>query len=326
MIRDILRRALVAGAVLAACGGAFAQAPQFPSRPITVISPYPAGGGTDLVARLLQNRLGQLLGQTVVVDAKPGASGTIGTEMVARANPDGHTVLVNNTTMAINQALGASQRLDIQRDLVPIASVVSVPVALAVSTELPIKNIKELVAYAKENRGKVAWSSCGNGSPQHLVGLRFSDALKLSTIHVPYKGCAPAITDGVSGVVPVLFTTVQNAAPQVKAGKLRLLAVGGQERFPTAPDVPTFAEALGLEDFDAEVWFAFFAPKGTPPEVVSKWEKSIVTALADKEIQKAITDRQMSPRVLSSKELAQRVKSNLAQFSQMKKDFNLKLE
>ncbi|MBL0421506.1 tripartite tricarboxylate transporter substrate binding protein [Ramlibacter sp. AW1] len=326
MIRNLLCRALFAGAVLASVGAAFAQPAKYPSRPVTVINPYPAGGGSDLVARVLQNRLAQLLGEPVVVDSKPGASGGIGSEMVARANPDGHTLLVNNSTLVINEALGGPQRFEVQRDLVPIAGVASVPVALAVNSQLPFKSLQDLVAHARENQGKVAWSSCGNGSPQHLIGLRFAQALKLSMIHVPYKGCAPAIMDGVSNAVPVLFTTVQNADAQVKAGKLRLLAVGGQERFPGAPDVPTFGEALGLKDFDAEVWFAFFAPKGTPPAIVSQLERHIATALGDKDIQKAYIDRQMSPQLLRSQQLAQRVASNLEQFRQMKAQFDLKLE
>ncbi|MDB5914909.1 MAG: tripartite tricarboxylate transporter substrate binding protein, partial [Ramlibacter sp.] len=255
-----IRGAVVAGTMLAACAGALAQGAKFPSKPITVINPYQPGGGTDTIVRLLQTKLAQSLGQPIVVESKPGATGTVGSEFVARAAPDGHTLLVNNITLTINEALGGAPRLDIQRDLVPIATVASSPVAVAVTTQLPIKTLKELVAYARQNEGKVGWSSCGNGSPQHLVGLRFAQTMKVAMIHVPYKGCSGAIVDGVSGVVPVLFTTTQNADAQVKAGKLRLLAVGGNERLSFQPDVPTFSEALGLKDFDAEVWFAFFAP------------------------------------------------------------------
>jgi tripartite-type tricarboxylate transporter receptor subunit TctC len=326
MNSKFLRGAVVVGALVASCGGALAQGAKYPSKPVTVINPYQPGGGTDTIVRLLQTKLAQSLGQPIVVDSKPGATGTLGSEFVARSAPDGHTLLVNNITLTINEALGGAPRLDIQRDLVPIATVASSPVAVAVSTQLPVKTLKELVAYARQNDGKVAWSSCGNGSPQHLVGLRFTQAMKLSMIHAPYKGCSGAVVDGVSGVVPVLFTTTQNADAQVKAGKLRLLAVGGQERLSFQPDVPTFAEALGLKDFDAEVWFAFFAPKGTPPAIVSQLEDSIVAAMADKEIQKAFTDRQMSPRVQKSQQLAAQIKANLAQFKQMKTEFDLKIE
>jgi tripartite-type tricarboxylate transporter receptor subunit TctC len=326
MNNRILRGVAVAGALVAACGAVLAQGAKYPSRPITVINPYQPGGGTDTIVRLMQNKLVQSLGQPIVVDSKPGATGTVGSEFVARSTPDGHTLLVNNITLTINEALGGAPRLDVQRDLVPIATVASSPVAVAITTQLPVKTLKELVAYAKQNEGKVAWSSCGNGSPQHLVGLRFTQALKLSMIHVPYKGCAGAIVDGVSGTVPVLFTTTQNADAQVKAGKLRLLAVGGQERLSFQPDVPTFAEALGLKDFDAEVWFAWFAPKGTPPAIVAQLEEALVATMADKEIQKAFTDRQMSPRVQNSRQLAAQIKSNLAQFKQMKADFDLKIE
>lgn len=327
MFRKFFRNAALAGAVLTAAAAALAQqAGKFPSRPITVVSPYPAGGGSDLVARILQNKLSQQLGQPIVVDAKPGASGTIGSEMVTKAAPDGHTLLINNTTLAINEALGGHQRFQLERDLVPVASVASVPLALAVSTQLPFQTLQDLVKHAKDNPGKLAWSSCGNGSPQHLVGLRFAHALKLSTIHVPYKGCAPAIADGIGGTVPVLMTTVQNAGTQVKAGKLRLLAVGGQERSSAAPDVPTFSEALGLKDFDAEVWFAFFAPKGTPAPIVSQLEESIASAMADKEIQKSFTDKLMAPQFLRSEQLAARVNGNVAQFRQMAKQFDLKLQ
>jgi tripartite-type tricarboxylate transporter receptor subunit TctC len=325
MNRNYLRTAVLA-ATLAVCGAALAQGAKFPSKPITVINPYQPGGGTDTIVRIMQNKLVQSLGQPIVVESKPGATGTLGSEYVARSAPDGHTLLVNNITLAVNEALGGAPRLDIQRDLVPIASVASSPVAVAVTTQLPIKTLKELVAYARQNEGKVAWSSCGTGSPQHLVGLRFAQVMKVAMIHAPYKGCAGAIVDGVSGVVPVLFTTPQNADAQVKAGKLRLLAVGGQERLSFQPDVPTFAEALGLKEFDAEVWFAFFAPKGTPPAIVSQLEENILAAMADKEIQKAFTDRQMSPRVLKSQQLAVQIKANLAQFKQMKSDFDIKLD
>jgi tripartite-type tricarboxylate transporter receptor subunit TctC len=324
--KNFLRRACILGALLAACGGALAQPARFPSKPITVINPYQAGGGSDTIVRLLQNKLAQSLGQPIVVDSKPGATGTLGSEFVARAAPDGHTLLINNITIVINEALGGAPRLDIQRDLVPIATVASSPVAVAVSAQLPVKTLKELVAYARQHEGKVGWSSCGSGSPQHLVGLRFTQALKLSMIHIPYKGCAGAIVDGVSGVVPVLFTTTQNADTQVKAGKLRILAVGGDERLTFQPDVPTFAEALGIKDFDAEVWFAFFAPRGTPPAVVAQLEGALVSAMADKEIQKAFTDRQFAPLVQKSPQLAAQIKSNLAQFKQMKSDFDIKLD
>jgi tripartite-type tricarboxylate transporter receptor subunit TctC len=326
MVGKILRSAAVVATLAAACGAVFAQGAKFPSRPITVINPYQPGGGTDTIVRLMQNKLVASLGQPIVVESKPGATGTVGSEFVARSAPDGHTLLVNNITLTINEALGGAPRLDIQRDLVPIATVASSPVAIAVSALLPVKTLRELVAYAKQNDGKVGWSSCGTGSPQHLVGLRFTQALKLSMIHVPYKGCAGAIVDGVSAVVPVLFTTTQNADAQVKAGKLRLLAVGGHERLSFQPDVPTIEEALGLKDFDAEVWFAWFAPKGTPPAVVAQLEEALLAAMADKEIQKAFTDRQMSPRVQKSQQLAAQIKSNLAQFKQMKADFDLKIE
>jgi tripartite-type tricarboxylate transporter receptor subunit TctC len=319
-----IRLLLLAAASLAAAA-AHAQA-AFPSRAITVVSPYPPGGGSDTVMRVLQPKLAQLLGRPIVIDNKAGASGNIGTEFVVRAAPDGHTLLVNNSTLTINASLGARQPYDVQKDLRPIAAMVSTPVAVGVSAELPVRTLPELVEYARKQDGKLAWSSCGNGTPQHLAGLRFTQATRVTMTHVPYKGCGAAIADALGGAVPVLFNTVPNLETQAQAGRIRLLAVGAQQRLPFRPELPTIAESAGIRGFDAEVWFGLFAPAATPPEVVRKLEQAVLAAMADPEVQKTFADRSIAVRPLTGAQLQAQVQQDLGVWKKTVADFGLRLE
>jgi tripartite-type tricarboxylate transporter receptor subunit TctC len=206
----------------AALAGASAFAQGFPNKPITIISAYPPGGGGDVIARVIAPKLSQRLGQPVVIDNKPGASGNIATDFVARSQPDGATLLINNSTLILNAALGMPQNFKVQSDLKYIAAVASTPIAIAVHPSLPVKNIEELVAYARTKPG-LSYSSCGNGSPQHFAGAHFAKIAKVDMVHVAYKGCAPAVMDGIAGTVPVMFNTVPNLEAQAKAGKVRYI-------------------------------------------------------------------------------------------------------
>lgn len=305
--------------------GASAQT-SFPGKPITIISPYPSGGGADTVVRLLQQKLVLLLGQPVIIDSKTGASGNIGTDYVVRAPADGYTLLVNNSTLTINASLGLRQPFNIEKDLQPIAGLASTPVAIAVHPDVPARTLAELIEYARKQDGKLAWSSCGNGTPQHLTGLRLAQAARINMTHVPYKGCSAAITDGIAGTVQVLFNTVPNLDAHVKAGRLRFLAVGSQERLSFQPELPTIAESSGIKGFEGDVWFGVFAPAAVPPEVVRKLEQAFLAAAADKEVQKAFADRQIAMRPMTKAQLQALVASDLATWKKLAADFSIKLD
>ncbi|MDM0066968.1 tripartite tricarboxylate transporter substrate binding protein [Variovorax sp. J31P207] len=308
-----------------AAGTAVAEAP-FPSKPITIVAAFPPGGGADVIARLIAPKLSQRLGQTVIVDNRAGASGNIATEYVARAKPDGYTLLMNNNTLTINTALGMRQSFNTQKDLKFIAAMASTPIAIAVHPSLPVKTVDELVAYARQQGGKLTFSSCGNGTAQHFTGARFSQVAKVDMIHVPYKGCSPAIIDGIGGQVPVLFNTVPNLDPQVQAGKLRYIAVAAQQRLPFKPDLPTVAESKGFPGFDAEVWFGLIGPAAMPPEVAKRLEAEVLAVMQDKELQKAFADRLVSTRILDSAQFEKQIAQDLATWKRLSEELKVKLD
>lgn len=314
------------GVACAALGAGAAVADTFPSKPITLISAYPPGGGGDFIARSIAPRLSQRLGQPVVVDNKPGASGNLATEHVARAKPDGYTLLVNNSTLALNTALGMRQSFDTLKDLKYLAAVASTPVVIAVNPSVPAKTLDEFVAYAKQQGNKLSYASCGNGSPQHFAGARFAQVIKSDMVHVSYKGCAPAIIDGVGGTVPVIFNTVPNIDSQVQAGKLRYIAVGARERLPFKPDLPTLAESKAFAGFEAEVWFGFIGPAGLPPEIAKKLEQELLAVMQDKGVQKEFADRQISTFVLDSAQFEKQVANDVTSLKQLAADLKVKLD
>ena len=320
------RAAALLLAAVASCGPAIAQPAAFPQRPITIVAAFPPGGGADSVARLMSPKLSKLLGQAVVVDNKPGASGNIASEYVVHASPDGHTLLLNNNTLSINASLGFKQSFNVQRDLKPIAAVASTPIVIAVNSSLPVHNVAELVAYAKGLNGKANYSSCGNGTAQHFTGVRFTSATKVEMAHIPYRGCAPAIVDGLSGLVPVLFNTVPNLDAHVQAGKLRYIAVASTKRLPFRPDLPTIAETPGLNGFEAEVWFGLFAPASTPKEVAQRLERDVIAAMADKELQQGFADRLISTRVLNAEQFQKQIAADLVDWKRLADQFNVKVD
>ncbi len=307
---------------IAVSASALAQA--FPSKPITIISAYPPGGGGDVIARLMAPRLSQRLGQSVIIDNKPGASGNIATDFVARAPADGYTILINNATVVLNAALGMPQSFKVQQDLKYLAAVASTPVAIAVHPSVPAKNVEELVAWMRQN--KASYASCGNGSPQHLAGARFAQLAKLDVVHVAYKGCAPAVMDGIAGTVPILFNTVPNLEAQVKAGKLRYIAVAAQQRMPFKPDLPTVAETKGFAGFEAEVWFGFIGPAKLPPAVARRIEQELLAVTRDKDVQTEFADRYFSLKVLDSAQFEKQVSSDLVAWKRMAEELKIKLD
>jgi tripartite-type tricarboxylate transporter receptor subunit TctC len=259
-------------------GSTAASAQGYPSKPLRIVVPFPPGAGTDMLARTIAAKLSDSMGQPVVVDNKPGAGATIGTDVVAKAAPDGYTLLLSTTSHAINPSVFSKLPYDTLRDFVTVTQVATVPTVLVVHPSVPANNIKELVAYAKANPGKLNMGSASSGTVFHLAGEYLKSMAGIDMVHVPFKGGGPAMTALLGGQVNVLFETTLTVQPQVKAGKLRALAVGSAKRAASMPEVPTVAES-GFPGFSAENWYGVYAPAGTPREIVMKLNTEIVKAL-----------------------------------------------
>lgn len=267
-------------AVLAlACAPAVALAQAYPSKPVRLVVPYSPGGGADNAARILATRLSATLGQTVVIDNRPGGSGMIGAQAVAQAEPDGYTVLYDASAFAVNPAL-RKMAFDPARDLVPVSLAVTVPNIFVVPANAPYKTVQEFVDYARKNPGKLTYASYGAGSAAHLIGELLKARAGIDLLHVPYKGGAPALTDLMGGQVDSYFSNAASGMSYVKSGKLRALAVTSARRMAAMPDVPTLAES-GFKDFEVLEWNGFFVPKGTPDEVVVRLAREVQAALKD---------------------------------------------
>ena len=280
------RRTLIraAGASLVTAPAlAFAQA--WPTKPIRLVIPFPAGGATDIVGRLLAQKLGPALGQQVVVDNKPGAGGTLGADIVAKAAPDGHTILLaTSSTHSIGPALNPKLPYDAFRDFTPVAHVASAPSVLVVGRDFPAQTTQELVALLKKNPGKYNFGSSGIGTYPHLAAEMFKwRAGGLFVVHIPYRGTGLVITDLVAGQIAFLMDSIVSAQPHIRDGKVRPLAVSGAQRSPSLPNVPTFAEA-GVPNMELANWFGFFAPPGTPADIVQRLNRELNGVVRSAEI------------------------------------------
>jgi len=280
-----MRRFLSVLAVwMAAALGAHAQTPSWPTHPVRVVVPFPASGATDLVARVVTQRVGQELGQQFVVDNKPGAGGTIGAAEAAKAAPDGYTLLLTtSSTHAISPHLLPKLAYDPRKDFTPVAHVADAPSVLLVTNSLPVKTVGELIAYAKANPGKLNYATSGNGTIVHLNTAAFAAQAGIDMAHVPYKGTALAIPDLVTGQVHVLFDSLPTGMPHVKSGRLRALAVTSAKRSALAPDLPTLAES-GLPGFSSVTWFGVYLPAGAPPALVDRVHKAFTKAVQSPEV------------------------------------------
>ena len=255
----------------------------YPNKPIRLLVPFPAGGATDIFARVLSQKLGEKIGHTVVVENRPGAGGTIGSDLVAKAAPDGYTLLLaTSSTHSIGPALSNKIPYDAQRDFTPVLHVGNAPSILLVPNSTPAKNLKDWLVYAKQNPGKLNYGSSGNGTIVHLTAELFKDQLGLFIVHIPYRGTALAIPDLVSGKLDLMFDSLPTGLPHAREGRLRALAVTSAKRTPMAPDLPAVAEFL--PGFESNTWFGLYGPKGLAPELVAKIESAMNRTLADADV------------------------------------------
>jgi tripartite-type tricarboxylate transporter receptor subunit TctC len=313
---------IVAGLALA--GPAKAQ--DYPSKPIRLVVPFAAGGATDVLARLVGERLTASLGQQVVVDNRPGAGGNIGSDIVARAEPDGYTILMGAVgTHAINPSLYPKMPYDPVKDFAPVTLVASVPNVLVVNPEVPAKSVQELIDLAKAKPGELNFASSGNGTSIHVSGELFKAMTGTDIVHVPYKGSGPAVTDLLGGQVQMMFDNMPSSLPHVKAGKLRALGVTSAKRSPALPEVPTIAEA-GVPGYDATSWFGILAPAGTPEPVVTRLQGAIVQALGEPEMRQRMADLGAEPVGDTPAEFGQFITAELAKWAKVVNDAGVKLE
>jgi tripartite-type tricarboxylate transporter receptor subunit TctC len=291
--------ALLAFFPLAVAG---ALADTYPSRTVRVIVPYPPGGTTDIMARLVANYLSEKMGQTFVVEDKPGGGTNLGTQEVINAAPDGYTLLIPSPASAINATLYKQMPFDYLRDTVQIAGIARVPNVMEVNPEVPAKTVQEFIDYARKNPGKINMASSGNGSSIHLSGELFKAMTGIDMLHVPYKGSASALVDLVAGQVQVMFDNLPSSIGHIKAGKLRPLAVTTAKRWETLPDIPTVAETV--PGYEASAIFGLGVPAGTPPQIIEKLNKEIRAALADPGMKTRLAELGAAPLSTTPKEFA----------------------
>ncbi len=316
--------ALITG--MAAAGSAPGQAPAYPTKPIRIVVPFPPGGATDILARDVAQKLTDAWGQAVIVDNRPGAGGNIGSELVAKAAPDGYTLEMGTVgTHAINASLYAKMPYDHVKDFAPVILVASVPNVLEVNPALPVNSVAELIAYAKANPGKLNFASSGNGTSIHLSGELFKVMAGVQMTHVPYKGSAPALQDLIAGQVQLMFDNLPPSLPQIKAGKLRALAVTSAARAPALPDVPTVAEA-GLPGFEASSWFGVLAPAGTPPAIVAKLNAEIGRWLATPEAKEKLAKQGADAAGGSPEDFVKHIAAETAKWAKVVKESGAKID
>lgn len=285
--------AAVAAVVLAATSGS-AAAQAYPAKPVTIVVPFAAGGPTDTVTRLVAQNMTKTLGQTVLVENVGGAGGNLGNEKVAKAAPDGYTLLLMHIGISTSATLYRNLRYNAQTDLEPIGLVTTVPMTMISKMDFPPKNMKELVDYVKANKAKVSYANAGIGAASHLCGMLFMSAIQTDVLTVPYKGTGPAMNDLLGGQVDFMCDQTTNTTSQIKGGKVKVFGVTSKTRVASLPDVPTMAEA-GFKDFEVGIWHGMWAPKGTPKPVIDKLAAALNTALNDPEIAKRFGDLGTAP-------------------------------
>jgi tripartite-type tricarboxylate transporter receptor subunit TctC len=293
-----------------------AQEP-YPSKPIKLIVPFTPGTGIDILARTLGQKIGEDWKASIVVDNRPGASGNIGTEAVAKAAPDGYTLLTTASTIVLNRSLFKTIPYDPIKDFAPIAPLAIGRLALVTNPSVPAKSVADFIAYAKSNPGKLFYGSPGNGTPHHLAMEVFKSATGINVVHVPYKGSAGAVQDLLGGQINVMFLPVHVALPLVEAGKLSMLAAGGAQRASATPNVPSLAEAAGMREVDTDIWYALYAPAETPRDIVTKLNAEVNRLLKDPATIDTLTKQGLQPTGGSPDDLATLTRSDLARWAKV---------
>jgi len=298
---------------------------QYPTRPVRLVVPYPAGGPTDFVGRAVATKLTELLGQQVVVDNRPGAGTVIGSEMIARAAPDGYNLLFGTGGGTFLAPLILPKvPYDPQTDFAPVAMLVMSPQVLVVHPSVGANSVKELIAVAKAKPGQLNFSSVGTGTAPHLGGELFKSLAGVDIVHVPYKGTAPGMTDLLAGRVQLAFSSIPTVLPHVQAGRLKMLGTGGTKRSPSLPDIPPIADTL--PGFELVTWYAVFAPAGTPPAIVNRLNGEIAIVLKDADIQKRFGEQGLEPVVMTPQELRRYTESDVARWTRLIKEANIKAQ
>ncbi|MDO9415150.1 Bug family tripartite tricarboxylate transporter substrate binding protein [Pararhizobium sp.] len=322
--RTALTLGLVGLSALALGAPAFAQ--DFPDRAVTLVIPFAAGGSTDVVGRIIAQKMSDDLGQQVVVENVAGAGGNLGADRVARSEPDGYTILMGTVaTHALNPLILKTKPYDPEKDFAPVSLLVIVPNVLVVNPELPVKNVAELIALLKADPEKYSYASSGNGTPLHLSGELFKTMTGTSMQHIPYKGSGPALNDVLGNQVPIMFDNLPSSSGHIKSGTLRALAVTTKERAASFPDIPTIAES-GVPGYETYTWNALFAPAGTPKDIVDRLNASANKAMKDPAVAERM--KEFSATIVGStpEELAAHVSAELAKWTPIVKDANVQMD
>lgn len=322
-MKKLLSIVCTATCLTLSAGQAVAQA--YPTKPIKIVVPFGPGGFTDVVARILGVKLGESLGQSVVIENKPGAGSMIGTDQVAKSAPDGHTLLIVSSTHVISPWIYKSVPYDPIKSFAPVTKLVDSPYVLLTNPKVPAKNVQEFIALAKANPDKIHYASSGNGSAQHLIGGMFASMTKTQLKHVPYRSSNLATTDVVAGVVESSFAGVPNALSQVPNGRLNALAVTSAKRIPQLPNVPTMQEA-GVPGYDATIWLALLAPAGTPAHIVNKLNAEVAKIMNTAETNKAMFEAGVEVSLSTPEALTQLMTSEMSKWGKVVKDAGIKLE
>ncbi len=319
------RRVLQSAAVFTALPGslAFSQA-GYPNRPIRMVVPYPPGGGTDVIARIIQPRLSEALGGTqVIIDNRGGAGGAIGTEAVARSAPDGYTVLFTLSSHTINAALFPKLSFNTENDFSPVSLVASLPQILVAHPDYPAKSAQDIVSLAKSKPDSVMYASVGNGTPGHLAGEMMALSAGVPMTHVPYRGGGPAITDVLAGQIGMLWVSIPAAAPYVKSGKLKAIAVSTSKRAAAFPNVPTMMES-GFAGFEVDSWYAMFAPAKTPQPIIERLHKAVVFACAQADVREKFLQQGAEAVGSLPSDLERVVKAEIPKWKKLVREANIK--
>lgn len=297
----------------------------YPDKPIRFVVPYPPGGGTDVIARLVQPRLQVALGQPVVIENRGGAGGSVGTEVVAKATPDGYTVLFTLSSHTINPAIFPKLPFDTQKDFEPVGLVASLPQLLAANPNVPVRNVADLIAQAKAQPNKFAYASVGNGSPGHLAGELTDIRMGTKMQHIPYRGGGPAVTDVIGGQVPLLWVSIPAAAQFVKSGKLRALAVSTTKRSAAFPDVPTMQEA-GVRDFEVDSWYAMLVPARTPRPVIDRLNRALNAVLQEPGVRAQLLEQGSEAVGGTPEDLGRVIAAELPKWAKLAKEAAIKVD